>query len=56
MNYKPYIYTTTPQHLAKTSQFVAHWNTARFIDWISNIDKSVREYIIQIIESRNHPE
>ncbi len=55
-NYKPYVYTTTPEHLASTHQFVAEWSASRFIDWASNIDASVGDYIIQIIESRNHPE
>jgi len=55
-NYKPYVYTTIPEHLASTHQFVAQWSAARFIDWASSIDESVAEYIMQIIESRNHPE
>lgn len=55
-NYKPYIYNTTPEHLASTHQFVAQWSAARFIDWASSIDAFVGEYILQIIESRNHPE
>ena len=55
-NYRPYVYTTTPEHLASTHQFVAQWSSARFIDWASSIDESVGEYIMQIIESRNHPE
>jgi transposase len=55
-NYKPYIYTTNPEHLASTHQFVAQWSASRFIDWASSIDAAVSEYIIQIIESRNHPE
>jgi hypothetical protein len=42
--------------MASTHQFVAQWSAARFIDWASSIDESVAEYIMQIIESRNHPE
>ena len=55
-NYKPYIYNTTPEHLASTHQFVAEWSATRFIDWASSIDESVGEYILQIIHSRSHPE
>jgi transposase len=55
-NYKPYVYTTTPEHLASTHQFVAQWSASRFIEWGNSIDASVGEYIIKIIESRNHPE
>jgi transposase len=55
-NYKPYIYTTNPEHLASTHQFVTQWSASRFIEWGNSIDTSVGAYIIQIIESRNHPE
>ena len=47
---------TTPEHLASTHQFVAQWSAARFIDWATSIDESLGEYIMQIINSRNHPE
>lgn len=55
-NFKPYIYITIQSHLASSHQFVAEWNAARFIDWATAIDVSVGAYILQIIESRNHPE
>ena len=55
-NFKPYIYTTIQSHLASSHQFVAEWNAARFIDWANKIDPVVGSYILQIIESRNHPE
>ncbi|WP_396159422.1 Mu transposase domain-containing protein [Flavobacterium sp.] len=55
-NYKPYDYTTIAEHLASTHQFVADWSASRFINWASSIDQGVADYIIQIIESRNHPE
>jgi integrase len=55
-NYKPYIYTTNPEHLASTHQFVAQWSASRFIEWGNSIDATVGAYILKIIESRNHPE
>ncbi len=55
-NHKPYVYTTNPEHLASTHQFVADWSAARFIDWATDIDIAVTEFIIKIIDSRNHPE
>jgi hypothetical protein len=55
-NYKPYVYTTTSEHLASTHQFVADWSASRFLDWATSIDVAVGDYILQIIESRNHPE
>jgi len=55
-NYKPYVYTTITEHLASTHQFVTGWSASRFIDWANSIDTAVGEYILQIIDSRNHPE
>jgi len=55
-NYKSYAYTTISEHLASTHQFVADWSAERFITWANSIDSCVGEYIIKIIESRNHPE
>lgn len=55
-NHKHYAYTTNPDHLASTHQFVSQWNTSRFIDWANDINPIVAEYIIQIIDRRNHPE
>lgn len=55
-NYKPYLYSTNPDHLASTHQFVAQWSAPRFINWASDIDESITEYIMQVIECRRHPE
>lgn len=55
-HYKPYVYTTNPDHMASTHQFVADWSASRFLDWASGIDLSVGEFILKIIDSKNHPE
>jgi transposase len=55
-NHKPYVYVTNSEHLASSHQFVSEWSATRFIDWATNIDPVVGEFIVQIIESRNHPE
>lgn len=55
-SHKPYAYTTSSEHLASAHRFVSQWSAERFIEWAGNIDPSVKEYILQIIESRNHPE
>jgi transposase len=55
-NHKPYVYNTNPEHLASSHQFVSEWSATRFIDWATSIDVAVGEFIIQIIDSRNHPE
>ena len=55
-NYKPYVYTTNPEHMASTHLFVADWSASRFIDWANSIDSCVGEFIMKIMDSRNHPE
>ena len=55
-SYKPFSYTTEPAHLASTHRFVSEWSASRFLDWAGGIDPAVGDYILQIIESRNHPE
>lgn len=55
-NYKPYSYTTASDHLASTHRFVAEWSASRFLDWAGSIDPAVGEYVLRVIESRNHPE
>lgn len=55
-NPKPYLYTTETEHLASTHQFITDWTAPRFINWANGIDSSVGEFIVKVIESRNHPE
>jgi len=55
-HHKPYVYTTTTEHMASTHQFVAHWSASYFIDWANTIDPCVAEFIVKILDSRNHPE
>ena len=55
-NPKPYFYTTVKEHLATTHQFITEWTPQRFINWASSIDKSVQQFICQILEKRTHPE
>lgn len=55
-HYKPYVYTTNPDHMASTHQFVADWSAARFLDWANKIDPNVGELILKVIDSKTHPE
>ncbi len=55
-NIKQQNYTTVPEHLASTHQFVSEWTPQRFINWASSIDEYVKEYIIHLLEQRVHPE
>ena len=42
--------------MASTHLFVADWSASRFIDWANSIDSCVGEFIMKIMDSRNHPE
>ena len=53
---KPFNYTTLKEHLASTHKFVTEWTPQRFINWASSIDDSVREFIIRLLEKKQHPE
>jgi transposase len=53
---KPYSYTTITDHLASTHKFITEWTPQRFINWAESIDGNVKEYIIRILEKKQHPE
>jgi len=53
---RPYRYTTVKEHLASTHQFVTDWTPQRFIDWAASIDEPVKEFIILLLDRKQHPE
>ena len=53
---KPFNYTTLKEHLASTHKFVTEWTPQRFINWAASIDDSVREFIVRLLEKKQHPE
>lgn len=53
---KPYSYTTITDHLATTHKFITEWTPQRFINWAESIDKDVRDFIIRILDRKQHPE
>ncbi len=53
---KPFDYTTITEHLASTHKFITEWTPGRFISWAESIDENVKEYIIRILEKKQHPE
>lgn len=55
-DHKPYSYTTNPDHLATTHKFITEWTPQRFINWAESIDASVKEFIIHILDRKQHPE
>jgi hypothetical protein len=51
-----YLYTTTPDHLSSTHQFVSEWNPDKFIGWAASIAPVVKDYITQILDKTDYPE
>ena len=55
-NYKPFNYTTVKEHLASTHQFITEWTPQRFINWGESLDESVKLFITNLLEIKQHPE
>lgn len=53
---KPYSYTTNTDHLASTHKFITEWTPQRFINWAESIDQDVKEFIVKILDRKQHPE
>jgi len=51
-----YSYTTVKDHMATAHRFMTEWTPQRFINWGANIDETVKEFIIQVLEKKQHPE
>ncbi len=51
-----YHYTTVKDHMASAHRFMTEWTPQRFINWGANIDDAVKEFIIQVLEKKQHPE
>jgi len=52
----PYSYTTVKDHMASAHRFMTEWTPQRFINWGADIDDAVKEFIIQVLEKKQHPE
>jgi len=49
-------YTTVEDHLASKHKFLGDWNPEKFIERAEAIGKETKEYIIHLLETRQHPE
>jgi len=49
-------HTTIKDHLASQHRFMSDWNPDKFIDRASEIGPDTKEYIIQLLKTRQHPE
>ncbi len=52
----PYKHITDAAHLASTHRFLADWTPEYFINWAAGIDEDVKQYILRILERKQHPE
>jgi transposase len=55
-NRRPYGYTTEKPHMPVEHQFIAGWNTERFIKWASKMGGPVKTFIEQLLDSKEHPQ
>jgi transposase len=55
-NRQPYGYTTVDEHLASKHRFMSDWNPNKFIERAEEVGPETKEYIIQMLNTRQHPE
>jgi transposase len=53
---RKYHYTTTDEHLASAHRYLSEWTPEKFIEQAKTIDEEVAEYILLVIENKQHPE
>ena len=53
---RPFGYTTVEEHLASKHRFMTDWSPEKFISRAEEIGPETKEYIIKLLESRQHPE
>jgi transposase len=51
-----YHYTSEKEHMASTHRFVSEWTPEKFIQWAQNIHPDVHDYIVRILNNKQHPE
>lgn len=54
--YRKYHYTTLNEHLASAHQYLSDWTPEKFIEEGGAIHPDVAQYIIEVIEHKQHPE
>lgn len=55
-SYTPYGYTTVDDHLASRHRYKSEWTPENFIQRAGFIGKETQEYIMKILDKRQHPE
>lgn len=52
----PYRYITVDEHMAYKNRYMTDWTPEKFIDRAANVGENTRQYIINLLEKRQHPE
>ena len=53
---RAYYYSTLQQHLPAAHQFLTDWSPQVFIDKAAELDSSVEQLVVKILEGKLHPE
>lgn len=53
---RPYRYTTVDDHMASKHRYASDWTPEKFIERASGIGESTRDYIIKVLDLKQHPE
>jgi transposase len=54
--YRKYHYTTNNEHLASAHRYLSEWTPEKFIEQATLVHADVANYIIAVIEHKQHPE
>ncbi len=52
----PFRYITVDEHMAYKNRFMTEWTPEKFIERAANVGENTHQYIIIILEKRQHPE
>jgi transposase len=52
----PYRYITVDEHMAYKNRYMTDWTPEKFIDRAANVGENTRQYIVNLLEKRQHPE
>jgi transposase len=55
-DFRPYRYTTVPEHLASSHQYLTEWTPEGFIERAEKVGPDTRMYIEKVLDKPQHPE
>jgi len=55
-NRHPFGHTIVNDHLASQHRFMSDWNPDKFVERAAEVGPETKEYIIQLLSTRQHPE